>query len=91
VDRRHRSAPVTLELCNDLNGARLDMRLTQSALDPSDLGLEIDVDSDEETERHEVIISRKHLAGMNRLTLSLMVRAIMREAVPARRPTGMES
>ncbi|MDR7279810.1 hypothetical protein [Catenuloplanes atrovinosus] len=61
------------------------MRVTESVFEPGDLGLEIDVYSrDSDEPHHEVIISRRNLARMSRLTLSLMVRAVMDEAVPVR-------
>ncbi len=91
VPYRHRSAPMTLELCNDLTGAWLDARMTESVFTPGALGFEVDVRWEGEDEpEHKAIISLQGLARMNRLTLSLMVRAIIEESLPVRPLTGLE-
>ncbi|MDR7324166.1 hypothetical protein J2S44_004416 [Catenuloplanes niger] len=83
---------MRLELCNDLTGFWLTIRVTQPVADPHDEGVEIDMRSDDvEDAVREIILSRKSLAGMNRLTLSLIARSAIDEMAVPRDPTGLES
>ncbi len=89
--RRHRSAPTSLELQkNDPTGTRLDMRVTESVFQPGELGLEIDVYSNDDDEpKHSVMISRMNLARLSRASLELVLHAMIQESSPEGTSLGL--